>query len=114
MNIVNPKHTYIGKSVSFDSLRPENITIEDGVVITAGTVLLTHYIHEDGGYSTGNVVIKRNSFIGINSVICKDITIGENCIVGAGSIITKDIPDNEMWAGNPARFIKKINKIKTL
>lgn len=32
---------------------------------------------------------------------------GENAIVGAGSIVTKDIPANEVWAGNPARFIIK-------
>lgn len=32
---------------------------------------------------------------------------GENAIVGAGSIVTKDIPANEVWAGNPARFIRK-------
>ncbi|RHT85734.1 acyltransferase, partial [Coprobacillus sp. AM28-15LB] len=26
-----------------------------------------------------------------------------------GSIVTKDIPDNEIWGGNPAKFIKKRN-----
>lgn len=28
-------------------------------------------------------------------------------IVGAGSVVTKNIPDGEIWAGSPARFIKK-------
>lgn len=36
------------------------------------------------------------------------VTIGRNSVVGAGSIVTKDIPDNEVWAGNPARFIRKL------
>lgn len=40
-------------------------------------------------------------------VICNAVRIGENAIVGAGSVVTKDIPDNEIWAGNPARFIRK-------
>lgn len=46
-------------------------------------------------------------FIGVNTVITKPIKIGDNSIIGAGSIITKDIPENEIWAGNPARFVKK-------
>ena len=51
--------------------------------------------------------IKRNAFIGIGTIITKPVTIGERAIVGAGSIVTKNIPDDEVWAGNPARFIRK-------
>lgn len=35
------------------------------------------------------------------------VVIGDNSIIGAGSIVTKNIPDNEVWAGVPAKFIKK-------
>lgn len=57
---------------------------------------------------TGPVIIGDNAFIGAHSTILKGVTIGENSIIGAGSIVTKDIPKNEIWAGNPAKFIKKI------
>lgn len=36
------------------------------------------------------------------------ISIGENSMIGAGSVVTKSIPDNELWYGNPARFVKKL------
>ena len=36
------------------------------------------------------------------------MTIGENSIVGAGSVVTKSSPANEIWTGNPAKFIRKI------
>ena len=39
----------------------------------------------------------------------KGVTIGENSVVGAGSVVTHDVPKNEVWAGNPARFVKKID-----
>jgi len=52
------------------------------------------------------VLIKDNVFIGMNSIILKGVTIGNNVIIGAGSVVTKDIPDNQIWGGNPAVFIK--------
>jgi len=55
-----------------------------------------------------DVIIGNNVFIGAHSTILKGVTIGENSIVGACSVITKDIPKNEVWVGNPAKFIKKI------
>lgn len=54
------------------------------------------------------VIIEDNAFIGARSIILKGVTIGMNSVVGAGSVVTKSIPANEIWAGNPAKFIRKI------
>lgn len=55
------------------------------------------------------VVVGPNSFIGAHSIILKGVEIGENSVVGAGSVVTKSIPQNEIWAGNPAKFVRRIN-----
>lgn len=52
------------------------------------------------------IVIGDDVFIGANAIILKGVTIGNRAIVGAGSVVTKDIPAAEIWAGNPAKFIK--------
>lgn len=56
------------------------------------------------------VTIKKGSFIGAHSIILKGVTIGEHSIIGAGSVVTKSVPDGEIWAGNPAKFIKKVEE----
>ncbi len=38
------------------------------------------------------------------------ITIGENSVIAAYSFVTKNVPDNELWAGIPAKFVKKIKE----
>ena len=104
--------SFVGQQVIFDSEHPENIEIGDYCAITMRCVLLTHYVKPHGNshvYEIGKIKIGNNVFLGANTVITKPVTIGDNVIVGAGSIITKDIPSNEIWAGVPARFIKKYN-----
>ena len=56
-----------------------------------------------------NVVIEDNVFIGAHTTILKGVKIGKNSIIGSCSLVSKEIPPNEVWGGNPAKFIKKIN-----
>jgi acetyltransferase-like isoleucine patch superfamily enzyme len=58
---------------------------------------------------TSPVKIGNSVFIGAHSTILKGVEIGNNSIIGAGSVVTKKVPENEVWAGNPAKFIRKIN-----
>ena len=53
------------------------------------------------------IVIEDRVFIGAGSTILKGVRVGKNSVIGAGSVVVKDIPAYEVWAGNPARFIKK-------
>jgi len=56
------------------------------------------------------IKIGNNVTIGFDSKIMLGVEIGDNSIVGTSSLVTKNtkIPSNEIWAGVPARFIKKI------
>lgn len=108
VKVLDPKHTFIGTDIDWDTVHPEKIIIESGVRLTARSCILTHFINpQNGDYTCGEVHIKKNAFIGTGTIITKPVTIGERAIVGAGSIVTKNIPDDEVWAGNPARFIRK-------
>lgn len=54
------------------------------------------------------VTIEHDAFIGAGCMILKGVTIGACSIVGAGSVVTKSIPANQVWAGNPAKFIRNL------
>lgn len=58
------------------------------------------------GVRSKPVTIMDGAFIGGHSTILKGVTIGKNAIVGAGSVVFKSIPDEQVWAGNPAVYIK--------
>jgi acetyltransferase-like isoleucine patch superfamily enzyme len=58
------------------------------------------------GVKSKPVIIHDGAFIGAHSTILKGVTIGENSIVGAGSVVFQDIPDEQVWAGNPARYVR--------
>lgn len=60
---------------------------------------------------TKRIIIEDGAFIGGHSIILKGSHIGENSVIGAGSVVAGNIPANEIWAGNPARFIKKIKDV---
>lgn len=55
-----------------------------------------------------NTIINNGASIGAGSVILGGVSIGKNSMIGAGSVVTHNVPDNELWYGNPARFIRKV------
>ena len=48
-------------------------------------------------------------WIGGHSIILKGVSIGKGAVLGAGSVVTRDILELTVCAGNPAKFIKKID-----
>lgn len=56
------------------------------------------------------IVIKNRVWIGMNATILPGVTIGEGAIIAAGSVVTKDVAPNTIVGGNPARFLKKIER----
>jgi acetyltransferase-like isoleucine patch superfamily enzyme len=56
---------------------------------------------------TKPVYIGNKVFIGAHSTILKGVTIGDDAIIGAGSVVTKNVPANQIWGGNPAKFIRE-------
>ncbi|MFH0727570.1 MAG: CatB-related O-acetyltransferase [Pseudomonadota bacterium] len=55
----------------------------------------------------GDVVIGNDVWIGTEAMIMSGVTIGDGAVVAARSMVTRDIEPYAIYAGNPARLIKK-------
>jgi acetyltransferase-like isoleucine patch superfamily enzyme len=108
------KRTFINRFVTI--VCRESITIGSDVLIGDNVSIYDHdhemnnlpVTYGQQGYITSKVSIENNVWIGCHSIILKGVHIGENSVIGAGSVVTNPVPANEVWAGTPAKFIKKI------
>lgn len=116
-----------GKNVIFDPNDINNIaggggsyfqTFDAKIVIGSGTwiarnvgiITSNHDITNLERHQPGkDVVIGKNCWIGMNSVILPGVELGDHTVVGAGSVVTKSFDEGYcVIGGNPARKIRDI------
>ncbi|MEV6302509.1 acetyltransferase [Actinoplanes sp. NPDC051861] len=110
-------------------------TVGTGSVLLAGTVLtadvtvgahvavmpqavLTHddrvsdYVTIASGVRLGgSAVLKTGAYVGSGALIREGVTVGDWALVGMGSVVLHDVPPGEIWAGNPARLLRKAEEL---
>lgn len=115
---------YVPSKTVIDIQYPWMISIGNHVRIAQGVIILTHDYswsvlkrYSSNNMSEGKilgasgyVIIGNNVFIGMNSIITRNVNIGNNVIIGAGSIVTKDCEEGYVYAGNPARKVMSIEE----
>ncbi|WP_257659167.1 acyltransferase [Parapedobacter lycopersici] len=110
-NVIIPGGTIIS---SYPGNPDSKVVIEDDVLLGPNVSIYssTHLFDDvtrpikEQGYRVGITKLKKGCWIGINSVILPGVTIGKNSVVGANSVVNKDIPDHAVAVGSPARVIK--------
>ena len=113
----------IGEDVGFSNSTiccREEITIGDHTIIGGNSKIWDTDFHPisieqrkidiDSNAKTSPIYIGKYVFIGADVTIMKGVSIGDFAVIGAGSVVRSNIPDNEVWAGNPAGFVKKLSK----
>jgi acetyltransferase-like isoleucine patch superfamily enzyme len=97
----------------------KEVTIGDNCLFGPGSVILDNDSHNTsidpiirrkGKISERPVIIGNNVWVGMRSIIMKGVRIGDNSIIAAGSIVTKDVPSCQLFGGNPAKFIRSLDR----
>lgn len=63
----------------------------------------------DTNVKSAPVTIDDGAWICGRCIILKGVHIGKRSVIAAGSVVTKSIPNDELWGGNPCKFIRRIN-----
>ena len=87
-----------------------HIKLGNNVRCGANTLITDTDWHTDD-YRTGKdkeIIIEDNVWLGYGVKVLKGVTIGKNSLIGANSVVTKDIPANVIAVGNPCKIIKQI------
>lgn len=124
VNVTVNRYSYVGSNCSvIDSDIGSFCSIADNVIIGGAShpmdwVSTSPVFHIGKNFLRKNfskheynvtmkTTLKNDIWIGNNSLIKSGVTIENGAIVGMGSVVTKDIGAYEIWAGNPAKFIRK-------
>jgi len=114
------KGAVIGRNckISSHTFICEGVTIEDDVFIGHNVTFINDLyprstatgggLQTEADWKVVPTFIKKGASVGSSSTILAGVTIGEGAIVGAGAVVTKDVPAWTIVAGNPARFLRKI------
>jgi len=54
------------------------------------------------------VTIEDGVWIGGGAILLPGVTIGRNSVIGAGSVVTHSIPENCVAVGSPCRVIRRL------
>ena len=87
-----------------------HIKIGNNVRCGANTLINDTDWHTDD-YRTGKnmpVIIEDNVWLGYGVKVLKGVHIGKNSFIGANSVVTKDIPANVIAVGCPCKVIKQL------
>lgn len=98
-----------------------HIRIGQGVNIQDGTVVHTSRLYPcviEDRVSIGHMALihactlEQGCFVGMKACIMDGATVERGAFVAAGSLVTpgKRVPAGELWAGQPARFVRKISE----
>ena len=106
-------HTRVGSDSKIQShtFICEYVTIGERCFIGHG-VMFANDMFRDGKpnadrESWGRIVIGNDVSIGSGATILA-VSICDGVVIGAGSVVTKSITEKGVWAGNPAKLLRRL------
>ena len=91
-----------------------NVNIQDGAVLhtlyNKSTIEIGDYVSVGHNVTIHGAKIENYALIGMGATAIDNVVVGEGAIVAAGALVLSNtiIEPNTIWAGVPAKFVKKV------
>lgn len=106
--------TFINYNVWFNTAGGIEIGTKCNIAYKVTFVTSTHEVsgsdRRAGEAISNGIKIGDGTWIGANAIIMPGVHVGSGCIIAAGSVVLRDCEANCLYAGNPAKKIKIIDK----
>lgn len=93
------------------SMSPASV-LGKGCMMMAGSMMghdntVGDYCHIAAQATVGSyLTIGKGVHIGLNATVRENLSIGDFATLGMGAVLTKHMARKEIWAGNPAKFLR--------
>jgi len=109
-NILIANNVFVGENIEFNIRM--RIQIGEDCLLGSNCKFIDH----DHGFKSNELIrtqqgkeqaiwIGNDVWLGSNVIVLKGVSIGNGAIIGANSLVNKSIPANEIWAGNPIKYL---------
>ncbi len=107
-NVEIGNNTCVDRAVLGSTILKRNCKIDNLVHIAHGVTIGENSVVIANAMVAGSVTIGKNVWVAPSASILNQLTIEDNSLVGMAANVVKKVNKNEIVAGNPAKFIKKI------
>ncbi len=88
-----------------------HVAVMPQVVLTHDVTVADFATIASGVRFGGGVRVERGAYVGAGALIREQVEIGAWSLVGMGSLVLADVPPAEVWAGGPARLLRKVDGV---
>jgi len=95
-----------GATINFGTKIGKNCIVNTSASIDHDNYLEDFSSIGPGVVTGGNVVVGKNTHLGLGAKILQKIKIGKNTVIGSCSFINKNCKQDSIYYGSPGKFIK--------
>ena len=95
-------------AISAGAIIGKQCILMQGTTVGHDSTLIEHCHLAAQSCISSFVTLHKGVHIGLNATVGDNLELGQYSTLGMGSVLLKNIPPNQIWVGNPARYLRNV------